>query len=241
MLEEFSETEINISEAIRKWLSQISSPDVQIVRELQDGFEDELPTLSIASAEAEETRSVTRVIGDEDDQGNLHGEVEIFYDNGDYVWADYIHGVKEGSASIVYKNGDHILGSFENGKLEGLVEETLNYYCEYQNVRREVIYNQGVRHGFYREFGPDNKLWTLGKYKDGVKWGRHWKRVDGNAFLFGELDEENRPHGNEIIYLYPDLCTILRGNYVHGKLDKGKIVAKLSKYLSQNPMDMGSS
>lgn len=220
MLEEFSETETNISELIKKWLSQISSQDMQIVKELQEGFEDTLPPLSVSQVADEESRSVNKVIGGEDDQGNLHGDVEIFYDNGDYVWADFTHGVKEGSASLVYKNGDHILGSFRNGELDGLVKETLNF-CEYDNVRREVIYKNGVRHGFYREFGPDNKLWTLGKYKDGVKWGKHWKRVDGNAFLYGELDEDNKPHGEEVLYLYPDLCTILRGSYIHGKLIMG--------------------
>ena len=221
MLEEFSDNEINISGFIKQWLSQISAQDMQIVKELQDGFEDKLPPLGISLVADEESRSVNKVIGDVDDHGNLHGEVEIFYDNGDYVWADYIQGVKEGSASLVFKNGDHILGSFRNGQLDGLVEETMDY-CDYHNVKREVIYRHGVRHGFYREFGPDNKFWALGKYKDGVKWGKHWKRVDGNAFLFGEVDEDNKPHGKDILYFYPDLCTILRGNYTHGKLDMGK-------------------
>ena len=219
-MEEFSDTEINISQLIRKWLEEISSKDRNIVKELQNEFEAVFPSLSVSVIAEEEERSVNKVIGDRDALGALHGEVEIFYACGDYVWADFVHGVKEGSASLVSKNGDHTLGSFKNGHLEGPVEETMDF-CDFHNVKREVIYRKGVRHGFYREFGPDNKFWTLGRYRDGMKWGKHWKRVDGNAFLFGELDEDNRPHGEDILYFYPDLCTVLRGSYSHGKLDKG--------------------
>ena len=37
---------------------------------------------------------MSRLLGDTDSEGNIHGEAEIFYDNGDYVWADFCHGVK---------------------------------------------------------------------------------------------------------------------------------------------------
>ena len=37
---------------------------------------------------------MSRLLGDTDTEGNIHGEAEIFYDNGDYVWADFCHGVK---------------------------------------------------------------------------------------------------------------------------------------------------
>ena len=39
---------------------------------------------------------VKEILGDVDDLGKLHGDVEIFYENGDYLWADFIHGVKTG-------------------------------------------------------------------------------------------------------------------------------------------------
>ena len=78
-----------------------------------------------------------------------------------------------------------------------------------------------MRHGFYREFGPDGQFWTLGRFIDGKKAGLHWKRVDGNAFLYGCLDDDNKPHGDDILYFYPDLCTVLRGSYLHGTLEKG--------------------
>ena len=121
---------------------------------------------------------------------------------------------------MVFRSGDHILGTFTNGRLDGLVQETLEF-CDLHNVKRDVFYKGGVRHGFYREFGPDGQFWTLGRFIDGKKAGRHWKRVDGNAFLYGVLDDDNKPHGDDILYFYPDLCTVLRGSYLHGTLEKG--------------------
>ena len=50
---------------------------------------------------------------------------------------------------------------------------------------------------------------------------KQWVRVDGNAFLYGDMDEKHKPHGDGILYLYPDLCTVLRGNYSNGTLEKG--------------------
>ena len=79
-----------------------------------------------------------------------------------------------------------------------------------------------MRHGYYREHGPDGKFWTFGRFINGEKSGKQWRRVDGNAFLYGELDQKNKPHGNSILYFYPDICTVIRGNYQHGILERGE-------------------
>jgi hypothetical protein len=34
------------------------------------------------------------VLGERDAAGKLHGEVEIFYQNGDYFWGDLHHGIR---------------------------------------------------------------------------------------------------------------------------------------------------
>ena len=86
--------------------------------------------------------------------------------------------------------------------------------CKFQN---------GVRHGFYREFRHNKNFWYFGKFINGKKSGVHWTKVDGNAYLVGEVDENNKPDG-ESLYLYPDLCTSVLGNYKHGKLTAGSLV-----------------
>ena len=40
----------------------------------------------------------------------------------------------------------------------------------------------------------------------------------------GTFDEDNRPHGNDVLFLYPDLKTVLKGNYDHGKMTNGRLV-----------------
>ena len=91
---------------------------------------------------------ITKIEGDLDDGGKAHGEVEIYYDNGDYFWGLCEHGVREGPATVTFENGDSLEGNFSNDLLEGFVVETLS--SNEKNVRREVYYSRGVRHGYYR-------------------------------------------------------------------------------------------
>merc|ERR1712038_2224063 len=103
----------------------------------------------------------------------------------------------EGLASVVLANGDNLMGRFRNGQLEGLVTETLSF-CERDNVSREVFYKQGVRHGFYREFGPGLKpgsrqFWAIGRFEGDRKIGTHWKwnLVRHRKISFTALDKRN--------------------------------------------------
>lgn len=106
---------------------------------LQEQF-DNHSSFCIENKESELSKSyVENIIGERDSLGRLHGDVEIFYENGDYVWADFVHGIKEGSASIVFQNGDHYSGHFHHDQLNGLVIETIDF-CDFHNIRREVFY-----------------------------------------------------------------------------------------------------
>ena len=117
------------------------------------------------------------------------------------------------------QNGETHTGMFKNGYLDGFVTETLE-----ENVKREVFYNNGVRHGFYREFGLSNQFLAIGRFVNGKKRGSNWRWTEGDSFLIGSVDEENKPDGENILVLYPDLTTTLCGNYSHGKLSNGRIV-----------------
>ena len=79
------------------------------------------------------------MVGEKDEEGRLEGEVEIFYQNGDYFWGRYSGGVREGPASLVTRAGDHYLGTYSRGQLDGLVTETLDF-ADLHNITREVFY-----------------------------------------------------------------------------------------------------
>jgi len=155
--------------------------------------------------------------------------VEIYYSNGDYFWGDCVHGVKEGSASVVLSNGDNLMGRFLDGRLEGLVTETIGF-CDRDNVTREVYYRRGVRHGFYREWGPSRtsgskpnqrEFWALGRFESGRKVGTHWLSTVGRGWLVGPLDQHNRSEGDDVVFLFSDLTTTIQGSYSQGRLVSG--------------------
>ena len=226
-----------MSASISEWLAEITDHRSSTVERLQDKYKHLLPSCFAPSKQARsDEMNILKVIGETDAAGNLEGEVEIFYENGDYFWGWYSHGVREGEGSLVENSGDHYLGKYSRGTLHGLVTETVDF-SDFHNIRREVFYQaifsyfytsvllnhtlqNGVRHGFYREFKHNNNFWSFGKFINGKKSGIHWTKVEGNAFLVGEVERENRPEGDSL-YLYPDLCTAIQGQYHQGKLTSG--------------------
>jgi len=239
----FNSVEMEVGQRCRDWVTKITDPASRVVHELQEQFGKMLPDLpeehlasspsqgakevSPGAKEVKKGEKVLQLVGERDSQGRPHGEVEIYYANGDYFWGDCVHGVKEGLASVVLANGDNLMGRFRNGRLEGLVTETLSF-CERDNVSREVFYRRGLRHGFYREFGPGGKpgsrqFWAIGRFQGGQKVGHHWKWNLGNGWLVGPLGEENKSEGKRVVYLYPDLTTVIQGSFHQGKLSSGQL------------------
>ena len=107
-----------------------------------------------------------------------------------------------------------------------------------ETVRCEVIYRAGLRHGLYRET-RGGQLWTLGTFVDGEKAGPAWVRLRGDAFYMGELDAEiniQDEHGL-CLYLYPDLVTLMVGEFSHGRLVSGHLSFVLLRLLSEAKMN----
>ena len=229
-LPSYSSEELETSLYLRNWVSRMLDSASNIVKELQEDF---AADLAECDDRYESDNPATRIVGETDDDGELHGETEVYYENGDYFWGDYHHGVREGMANLVLKNGDTFMGRFRNNRLEGFVVETITF-CDRQNVTREVFYKKGVRHGFYREMGPTKQVWAIGRFSNGRKVGTHWKWVKGDSFLIGSLENENIVYGEQCFFLYPDLTTALCGVF-----DRGRMVASHSVQLSGVYHDLG--
>ena len=84
-------------------------PSRNIVEELQNKFGDDLPECEFKE---KNERPNTTLMGELDKDRNIHGDVKMYDDNGDYFWGGYIHGVREGMGVIVLENGDYFVGSF---------------------------------------------------------------------------------------------------------------------------------
>ena len=157
--QEFRDWLLLVSDRANDWLQTLDTT-------VPDDLEDDCDAADVISCP-----DLVRVIGDRDDRGQLHGEVEQFYVSGDYWWGHYDHGLRQGEASVVLANGDHYLGQYDSGALCGVVEEER----EGGLVWRQCVYTRGVRHGQFREFsGRERRLSTWGHYSHGVRAGPCW-------------------------------------------------------------------
>ena len=138
LLEEFSQAELSTSEVLKEWIAMCTNKDSSVIQDLQENHGEFLPSCTISDDLTSELQ-IRQIIGERDELGNFHGDAEIYFENGDYLWVDFVHGIKEGSASFVRKSGDHFLGNYKKNKLSGFVTETIEY-CDRHNVKREVFY-----------------------------------------------------------------------------------------------------
>ena len=81
---------------------------------------------------------------------------------------------RTGTLSRTEMNGTKVTGTWEGGLLRGEVTETL-----VNTGWVEGYYKDGVRHGYYREFGPRYNykptLRSAGRYYRGVLRGWYWQ------------------------------------------------------------------
>jgi hypothetical protein len=72
-----------------------SQPQAKINKQnVQSQYGDEIGACSLPPPSQP---AVSSVLGERDELGRLHGEVEIFYQNGDYFWGDLQHGLRSAS------------------------------------------------------------------------------------------------------------------------------------------------
>ena len=207
-LADFDEKELKTANYFADWLKAVADPDKDIVKEIQDKIQN-FPDCKSAK-EYSGHRPVLRLVGETDSWRNAHGDVEIYYVSGDHFCGTFNHGRKIGLGVESYKNGDTFTGIFKNGHLDGFVRETLE-----DNITREVFYRNGVKHGFYREFGHSKQFLAFGRFENGKKVGSHWCWSRGDSYLVGSVDENNKPDGKNIFFLYQDLATTLCGDFTH--------------------------
>ena len=63
----------------------------------------------------------------------------------------------------------------------------------------------------------------LGRYSDGPKVGTQWCWCIGDGYLIGEVDDDDKVHGDDTVYLYPDITTCILADFIHGNMELGKL------------------
>ena len=99
----------------------------------------------------------------------------------------------------------------------------------------QTPYHNGKRHGLSREFRgckPQfastcehfyKELLQVSYYQNDIPIGISWRQLIGGSYMVGELDKESEEFsGRNILYLYPDLTSGIRGRFVDSKLITGQ-------------------
>ena len=118
---------------------------------------------------------------------------------------------------------------------------------EDDDVRREIHFCSGRKHGPHRTFSSNCKggkeFLRLGSFDRGVRSGAEWRRLSGDCFLVLTMSglsvvDENNNEGDEGslspasksslrgVYLYPDLTHAIEGTFFEdGRLQSGRFGA----------------
>ena len=73
----------------------------------------------------------------------------------------------------------------------------------------------------------------LGRFSNNKRVGVHWRKMEGNLWLVGEVDEATGQMDGEVVVLYPDLTTVLAAQFCAGKMVVGRqgSIGGVSKHL----------
>lgn len=91
-------------------------------------------------------------------------------------------------------------------------------------TKTELLFcKKGVPHGFYHSWNEGGSNASFGVYLNGKESGPWWKCMPGGGYLYWTPSKENSnsdqteqnssSKGSEAAFLYPDLETVLRGNF----------------------------
>ena len=94
----------------------------------------------------------------------------------------------------------------KEGKLHGLVQIYGILPLDLKGHCKKVKFNK-------------NYLSFIGKYENGKPIGPCWRRLVGDAYLYGVVNEYGEFTGtNDIAYVYPDLELVIVGQFKNGLL-----------------------
>ena len=135
----------------------------------------------------------------------------------------------------------------------GLLEELHTAYSTWLppcKVKGQILLKQGVvsrggakwrtngfscgplRHSYYIDRDEGGEGLVVGRWSSGVRVGPHWIRSEGGVWRVVCVDEEGRPEGEGVV-LYPDLTTVLAGQWRAGLMVEGRRarLGGLTRYL----------
>lgn len=124
-------------------------------------------------------------------KGELHGDYYCYSDESE-MYDQYVNGARNGKKTLI-KNGIVIFEcDYLNGKENGHSLEK----WENGNIKREMYWENGKRHGAYEEFHNNGKIFMKGQYCRDLPVGEHkmwWE--NGNLASIVNYNENGEVNG----------------------------------------------
>ncbi|XP_065059251.1 histone-lysine N-methyltransferase SETD7-like [Rhopilema esculentum] len=161
--------------------------------------------------------------GQTNEMGCPHGRGTTVFSNGSRFEGKFNNGVKEGRGTFFFADGSCLSGNYIDDALFGKAIYT------YEDGSKLVgTYVDGELNGPAEEFHASGDISFRGNYTDNIRNGlcHFWDEFGGH--IFGEVNESGQLSGDDIIYVYPDKETALKGRFQDGELIQAQLATKIS-------------
>jgi len=175
------------------------------------------------------------VEGKTDKLGRPVGKCVVTLHNGDDLFCSWKHGTREGFGNVtgpeLEKNGIKLVqGYYYDGLLQGPGQVKLVNGCEFGCQFVDGLVDGYVVSSFNKSTGDLEKISAgtdfkttgpfIGKYSLGKLTGPIWMSSLGGGWIHGIVDEDGDLSGDDIMFIYPDLTSVLYGSFSRGAMTR---------------------
>jgi len=137
------------------------------------------------------------------------------------VKSNFVNGQANGPSLIIYSDGSYAKANFENGALNGYF---IKHWCRFGSC--DLL---------------DLEAWRVPKFLKEISYFHNGHRIGvaidfriGGGFVVGVVDTEGELTGHDISYVFPDMETMLVGEFKKGLLSSGLEAELVDTKISEN-------
>ena len=223
------------------WLDMMASHTREDLEEMQKNlkFDTEENHIDIAET-VPEILDVKEIIYDDNDYSEKEDSLRsgrVIFLNKDMFYGCFSPSLHTMVGTYYRYASRATTGRWSAGLLEGFAEIE-NSYGGFE----ETFYRRGVKHGYSRNFGPQQgkkgNLWAVTLYIGGQMYGQFWQRCLGGGYITG-VAQDNMISGDNIAYIFPNFRDAVVGTFLNGKFLNG-FESELSSVEIVNGIAVGS-
>jgi hypothetical protein len=131
-----------------------------------------------------------------------------------------------------------VKGFHRDGILQGQGRAVLVPKGMWENINCEVIlegvFNDGYLEGPVRGSDCYGNLVFVGAYRKGLPHGVCWLAKEGQGWIHGPVNDRGHFSGDDMSYVYPDLCSAISGSFSNEQLVEARATVVLEAEVDPN-------